>query len=263
MHLPDMLWTTSWIRSKTLIINTPTKNSGDTGFRWCHEIPTKTHLPITPQRRSIKGELGNTKAEIQSLDPKLVSTFLCPYLHHVFTSLQLLLKSAATSIDHQVSSKGCTEQQTELCPNRIRTSKHQTMCHHLSDLWRYGCRFKRFCHCLACQLPCFCSWLIFESMEAHCCFGVCKYRCPSEIVRNSLCLRSFRPLLNLLSTLPQRETELRDWISPPHGSANFTQESFQTIREVWSAQGMKRTCLNQSKHDGMTWFWWCMNIGDI
>lgn len=82
MHLPDMLWTTSWIRSKTLIINTPTKNSGDTGFRWCHEIPTKTHLPITPQRRSIKGELGNTKAEIQSLDPKLVSTFLCPYLHH-------------------------------------------------------------------------------------------------------------------------------------------------------------------------------------
>ena len=201
MHLPDMLWTTSWIRSKTLIINTPTKNSGDTGFRWCHEIPTKTHLPITPQRRSIKGELGNTKAEIQSLDPKLVSTFLCPYLHHVFTSLQLLLKSAATSIDHQVSSKGCTEQQTELCPNRIRTSKHQTMCHHLSDLWRYGCRFKRFCLCLACQLPCFCSWLIFESMEAHCCFGVCKYRCPSEIVRNSLCLRSFRPLLNLLYLL--------------------------------------------------------------
>lgn len=62
MHLPDMLWTTSWIRSKTLIINTPTKNSGDTGFRWCHEIPTKTHLPITPQRRSIKGELGNSKS---------------------------------------------------------------------------------------------------------------------------------------------------------------------------------------------------------
>ena len=62
MHLPDMLWTTSWIRSKTLIINTPTKNSGDTGFRWCHEIPTKTHLPITPQRRSIKGGLGNSKS---------------------------------------------------------------------------------------------------------------------------------------------------------------------------------------------------------
>ena len=127
---------------------------------------------------------------------------------------------------------------TELCPNRIRTSKHQTMCHHLSDLWHCGCRLKRFCHCLACQLPCFCSWFIFESMEAHCCFGVCKYPCPSEIQDHyaSPCcgvLLSFTELA--IYSAPARDRA--EWLNrPTQWIFNFTQESFQTIHEVRSKQ---------------------------
>ena len=164
MHIPHMLSTTSWITYPHLHQNLEIQDLGIFGGR--HENPYKDPSPY-----HFAGDQGKEDWEKQKPRFKILSQNWHKHLLYVVLS-QVSFRfhgvSIQPTIHHEnitsaveechVPSKGCAEKQTKLCPNRIGTSKHQTMCHNLSDLWHCGCRFNRFCHCLLCtQLPCFCS----------------------------------------------------------------------------------------------------------
>ena len=223
------------------------------------KIPTKTHLPITSQE--IKGRrIGKSKspdskswAKIGTtifyilFYLKLVSDFMVSLSNQPFTmkiSLQLLKSVTYPARDALRNRLSCA--QTESGPASIK--RCATTCQIYGIVAAGSTVFVIAYYALNCLAFVVDSSLNPLKLTVFLESPSTGVHPKSRIIMppRQCCgvLLSFTDLV--IYSAPARECA--KWLNRPTAWIfNFAQESFQTIQEVWSKQGMKWICLNQLK----------------